>query len=139
MVPIASATRGSNGLALHVDRLHALAGEHGFETAQRLFDAAAQLVAAGIGLQRALEIVEHRKKPLEQHPPPRGDHRLDVALHAFLVVVEVGYGKQKLAVVFVGSSVGRGELLLEGGLGRGRLFDDGLAGLGSQYRLIVKH
>ena len=117
--------------ALYVDGLYALAGEHCFKTAQRLFDAATQRVAAGFGFHRALEIIEHRKKPLQQHTPPRGDHRLDVALRAFAVVVEVGYGKQKLAVVFVGSSVSRGELLLEGGLGRGRLFYDGLAGLGS--------
>ena len=78
--------------ALDVDRLYAFARENGFEPAQRLFDAAAQFVAAAlIEGERALEVVEHRKKPLEQLAAVRGDDRGTVALHALLVVFEVGH------------------------------------------------
>ena len=113
-VPIASATRGSNGLPLTLDCLDAFAREDGFETL------AASARCRRASFRRSTSYLSARSR-LSSTGRNRSSSvpRYDVTIasrsrcDALFVVLEVGRRQQELLVVLVGAGVGRGELLLQ--------------------------
>ena len=97
---------GIKGLALGGDLLHPATGEQAAELLlhhlDTRHDARGTLIARGHeGLERALEVVEHREELGHEIAHARLGEQRPLALHALAEVVEVGSGALELVEVLV--------------------------------------